>query len=86
MESINRKILSQIDILSRASLASPIEVNKKFKLDEIELGDRLLHLKRLRYIRVEKNGSAPDKSLPNGICSVSITDDGRQFLKKLKYI
>ena len=86
MESINRKILSQIDILSRASLASPIEVNKKFKLDEIELGDRLLHLKRLRYIRVEKNGCAPDKSLPNGICAVCITDDGRQFLKKLKYI
>jgi len=86
MESINRKILSQINILSRISLASPLEVNKTFKLEEIELGDRLLYLKRLRYINVEKNCCFPEKSLLNGICGVSITDDGRQFLKKLKYI
>ena len=86
MESINRKILSQINILSRMSLASPLEVNKTFKLDEKEFGDRLLYLKRLRYIRVEKSSYAPEKSLPNGICAVSITDDGRQFLRRLKYI
>ncbi|MDD1753162.1 MAG: hypothetical protein LUQ38_08765 [Methanotrichaceae archaeon] len=86
MESINRKILGEINILSRMSLVSPLEVNKTFKLDEIEFGDRLLYLKRLRYIRVEKNSCAPEKSLPNGICAISITDDGRQFLRRLKYI
>jgi hypothetical protein len=86
MESINRRILGEINVLSRMSLVSPHEINKTFKLDEIEFGDRLLYLKRLRYIRVEKSSCPPEMSLPNGICAVSITDDGRQFLRRMKYI
>ncbi len=86
MESINKKILGEINILSKISCVNPHEVNKRLKLDEIEFGDRLLYLRRLRYIRVEKSSCAPNMSLPNGICAVSITDDGRQFLSRMKYI
>ncbi len=86
MESINRIILGEINTLSKKSCVDPLEANKTLRLDEIEFGDRLLYLRRLRYINVEKNSCVPNISLPNGICAVSITDDGRQFLKRLNYI
>jgi len=82
MDNIHVKILEAINSLSPKSFVSPIEVNKKVKLDEIEFADRLLSLRRLRYVTVKKDSSAPSKSLPNGICGVSITDDGLQVLQK----
>jgi hypothetical protein len=86
MDNIQVKILEAINSLSTKSFVNPIEVNKKVKLDEIEFGDRLLSLRRLRYVTVKKNSAAPDKSLPNGICGVSITDDGRQVLRRRAYL
>jgi hypothetical protein len=86
MESINIKILDKINILSKRSSINPLEANKTLKLDEIELGDRLLYLRRLRYISFEKSSYAPNMSLPNGIHAVRITDDGRQFLRRAKCI
>lgn len=86
MESTNIKILGEINTLSKTSIVSPIEVNKTFKLNEIEFGNRLLYLRRLRYVNVEKSGCDPVNSLPNGICGITITEDGRQFLRRGKYI
>ena len=85
-DNIHIKILEAINSLSTKSYVSPFEVNKRVKLDEIEFGDRLLSLRRLRYVTVKKNSVAPDKSLPNGICGVSITDDGRQVLRRRTYL
>lgn len=86
MDNINIKILGAINSISTFSVISPLEVNKRFKLDEIELGDRLMSLRRLRYVKVERGDHAPGRSLPNGIFGVSITDDGRQYLKRGKYL
>ena len=86
MDNIHVKILQAINSLSPKSFVSPIEVNKKVKLDEIEFGDRLLSLRRLRYVAVKTDSGAPGKSLPNGICGVSITDDGRQVLRRRTYL
>lgn len=86
MDNINIKILGAINTLSTSSVVSPLEVNKTFKLDEIEFGDRLMSLRRLRYVKVERGDYAPSRSLPNGIHGVSITDDGRQYLRRGKYL
>lgn len=86
MDNTNIRILGAINALSSISVVSPIEVNKTMKLSEIEFGDRLLTLRRLRYIKIEKDGYATNTSLPNGIYGVSITDDGRQYLKRGKYL
>jgi hypothetical protein len=86
MDNINIKILGAINTLSSFSVVSPLEVNKKFKLNEIEFGDRLMSLKRLRYVNVERGDQSPGSSLPNGIYGVSITDDGRQYLRRGKYL
>jgi hypothetical protein len=86
MDNIHVKILQAINSLSPKSFVSPVEVNMKVKLDEIEFVDRLLSLRRLRYVTVKKDIDAPDNSLPNGICGVSITDDGRQVLRRRTYL
>lgn len=86
MDNIHVKILEAINSLSPKSYVSPIEVNKKVKLDEIEFVDRLLSLRRLRYVLVKKDGEAPGESFSNGICGVSITDDGRQVLRRRTYL
>jgi hypothetical protein len=86
MDNIHVKILEAINSLSPKSYVSPIEVNKRVKLDEIEFVDRLLSLRRLRYVLVKKDSEAPDKSLHNGICGVSITDDGLQVLRRRTYL
>ncbi|MCJ7444537.1 MAG: hypothetical protein MUO26_08415 [Methanotrichaceae archaeon] len=86
MESTNIKILGEINARSKTSIVSPIEVNKTFKINEIEFGNRLLHLRRLRYVKVEKSDCDPVNGLPNGICGIAITEDGRQFLRRGKYI
>jgi hypothetical protein len=86
MDNIHVKILEAINSLSPKSYVSPVEVNEKIKLDEIEFVDRLLSLKRLRYVTVKKDSDAPGKSFPNGICGVSITDDGRQVLRRRTYL
>jgi hypothetical protein len=86
MDNINIKILGAINTISSFSVVSPIEVNKKFRLDEIELGDRLMSLRRLRYVKVERGDHSPERSLPNGIYGVSITDDGKQYLRRGKYL
>ena len=86
MDNIHVKILEAINSLSPKSYVSPIEVNEKVKLDEIEFVDRLLSLRRLRYVLVKEDSEAPGKSLPNGICGVSITDDGLQVLRRRTYL
>lgn len=86
MDNIHVKILEAINSLSPKSFVSPVEVNEKVKLDEIEFVDRLLSLRRLRYVIVKKDGDATNKSISNGICSVSITDDGRQVLRRRPYL
>jgi hypothetical protein len=86
MDNIHVKILEAINSLSPKAFVSPIEVNEKVKLDEIEFVDRLLSLRRLRYVTVKKDCNGPDKGLPNGICGVSITDDGLQVLRRRTYL
>jgi hypothetical protein len=86
MDNIHLKILEAINSLSPKSFVSPVEINKKVKLDEIEFVDRLLSLRRLRYVIVKKESGSPGKSFPNGICGVSITDDGRQVLRRRTYL
>lgn len=86
MDNIHVKILEAINSLSPKSFVSPVEVNEKVKLDEIEFVDRLLSLRRLRYVTVKKDSDATNKSISNGICGVSITDDGRQVLRRRTYL
>jgi len=86
MDSTNIKILRKVNALSARSSVSPAEVNEMVKLNETEFGDRLLQLRRLRYLLVEKGDIKPEGGLPNGIQAISITEDGRQFLRRGNYL
>jgi hypothetical protein len=86
MDSTNIRILRMVNKLSSRSTVSPTEVNKNVKLNEIEFGDRLLQLRRLRYLIVEKGDLSQESCLPNGIHGISITEVGRQYLRRGNYL
>ena len=84
MDSVDRKILAAIHNASPKLFVSPIKVNEVLKLDSIQLGNRLMLLKKSGHVDIITSDYPSSLTLPNAISKVYITDLGRQSLKKKK--
>jgi DNA-binding Lrp family transcriptional regulator len=84
MDEIDIKILAAIDKVSPKLFVSPIKVNEVLKLNETELGDRLMLLKKSGHVDILTGEYSSSLTLPNLITKVYLTDLGRQSLKETK--
>ena len=82
MDDIDTNILEAINTVSTKSFVSPIRVNEILKLDAIELGNRLVLLKKSGHIDLITSEYISSQTLPNLISKVYITESGRQSLMK----
>ena len=80
MENIDKKILKAINKASPKSFTSPVKVNEVLKLDENELGDRLMKLKKSGHVDILISDYPSSLSLPNAISKVFLTELGRKVL------
>jgi DNA-binding Lrp family transcriptional regulator len=84
MDEIDIKILAAIGKVSPKLFVSPIKVNEVLKLNETELGDRLMLLKKSGHVDILTGEYSSSLTLPNLITKVYLTDLGRQSLKETK--
>jgi RIO-like serine/threonine protein kinase len=84
MDEIDLKILAAIDKVSPKFFVSPVKVNEVLGLDETELGDRLMLLKKSGHVDILTGEYSSSLTLPNLITKVYLTDLGRQSLKEAK--
>lgn len=82
MDDLDRKILEAINTVSPKSFISQVKVNDVLKMNETELGNRLMHLKKSGHVDIMTSEYPSSLTLPNAICKVYLTDLGRQTLKK----
>ena len=82
MENIDKKILKAINKASPKSFISPVKVNEVLKLDENELGNRLMKLKKSGHVDILISDYPSSLSLPNAISKVFLTELGRKTLKE----
>ena len=81
MDDQDLKILGAMDAISSMSFVSPIEVNEIIKLDKLELGNRLMLMKKSGHVDVITRDFVSSLTLPNFIAKVKLTDLGRRALK-----
>jgi hypothetical protein len=81
MDDIDVEILKAIEIVSPKRAISPVKVNEVLKLDEIELGTRLMQLKKSGYMDILISDYPSSLTLPNAISKVFLTELGRKVLK-----
>jgi hypothetical protein len=84
MDELNLKILKAINAKSPTSFVSPLQVNETLGLNAIELGDRLMLLKKSGEVDIITKEYVSSMTLPNFIAKVKLTDPGRNALKKKK--
>jgi hypothetical protein len=82
MDSTDIDILKAIETLSPKCFMSPVKVNEVLKLDEIELGDRLMKLRKSGHVDILISDYPSSLSLPNAISKVFVTELGRKVLKE----
>jgi DNA-binding Lrp family transcriptional regulator len=82
MDEIDKKILQAINTVSPKLFVSPVKVNEILKLDETELGDRLMVLKRSGHVDIMTGEYSSRLTLPNLITKVYLTELGRQSLRE----
>lgn len=82
MDEQDLKILGAMNAISSMSFVSPIEVNEKVKLDKIELGNRLMLMKKSGLVEVITRDFVSSMTLPNFIAKIKITDLGQRALKE----
>jgi len=82
MDTIDLVILKAIETLSPKRSTSPVKVNEILKLDEVELGDRLLKLRKSGHVDILISDYPSSLTLPNAISKVFVTDLGRRALKE----
>jgi DNA-binding Lrp family transcriptional regulator len=82
MDEIDIKILQAIDMVSPKLFISPVKVNEVLKLDETELGDRLMVLKKSGHVDIMTGEYSSSLTLPNLITKVYLTELGRQSLRE----
>ena len=70
MDKLDLKILEAINALSPTSFVSAIEVSDKVKMDNKELGDRLMVLKALGHVEIITKEFMSSMTLPNFIAKV----------------
>lgn len=66
--------------ISPMSFVSPIEVNEIVKLDKMELGERLMLMKKSGHVEVITRDFVSSMTLPNFIAKIRLTDLGRRAL------
>jgi RIO-like serine/threonine protein kinase len=81
MDEMDIKILAAIDKVSPKLFVSPVKVNEILRLNETELGDRLMILKKSGLVDILTGEYSSSLTLPNHIRKVYLTDLGRQSLK-----
>jgi len=82
MDTTDLDILNTIETLSPKRSISPVKVNDVLKLDEVELGDRLLKLRKLGHVDILISDYPSSLTLPNAISKVFVTELGRKTLKE----
>ena len=81
MDDQDLKILGAVNAISSMSFVSPIDVNEIVKLDRMELGDRLMLMKKSGHVDVITRDFVSSMTLPNFIAKIKITDLGLRTLK-----
>jgi DNA-binding Lrp family transcriptional regulator len=81
MDEIDIKILEAINTVSPKLFVSPVKVNEVLRLNETELGDRLMLLKRSGHVDIMTGEYSSSLTLPNLITKVYLTELGRQSLR-----
>jgi DNA-binding Lrp family transcriptional regulator len=84
MDDTDIKILKAIDAKSPKSFISPVKINESLKLDEVELGNRLMLLKKTGHVDLMTSEYVSSMTLPNFISKIMLTDLGRKSLKGKK--
>ena len=82
MDTTDLNILNAIETVSPKRSISPVKVNEVLKLDENELGDRLMKLKKSGHVDILISDYPSSLSLPNAISKVFLTELGRKTLKE----
>ncbi len=82
MDDTDKKIIKTINSLSPKSFVSPVRVDELLRLNETELGNRLMALKRSGYIDILTSDYVSSTTLSNSISKVCLTELGRQSLKE----
>lgn len=82
MDDQDLKILGAMNAISPTSFVSPIEVNEIIKLDKVELGDRLMLMKKSGHVDIVTRDFVSSMTLPNFIAKIRLTDLGRRALKE----
>jgi RIO-like serine/threonine protein kinase len=82
MNNQDLRILDAINTLSPTTFVSATEVSDKVEMDRIELGDRLMVLKKSGHVEIITRDYISSMTLPNFIAKARITEQGRKALKK----
>jgi uncharacterized protein YwlG (UPF0340 family) len=82
MDDQDLKILGAMNEISPMSFVSPIEVNEIVKLNKMDLGDRLILMKKSGHVDVVTRDFVSSMTLPNFIAKIKLTDLGRRALKE----
>lgn len=80
MDVKDLKILGAMSNISPMSFVSPIEVNEIVRLDKMELGERLMLMKKSGHVEVITRDFVSSMTLPNFIAKIRLTDLGRGAL------
>jgi hypothetical protein len=81
MDDLDLKILETIITVSPKSFISPVKANAVLKMDETDLGNRLMQLKKSGHVDIMTSEYPSSLTLPNAISKVYLTDLGRKALK-----
>ena len=82
MDTIDLDIMKAIETVSLKRFISPVKVNEVLKLDEVELGDRLMKLRKSGHVDILISDYPSSLTLPNAISKVFATDLGRRALRE----
>ena len=82
MDTTDLDILKAIELLPPKRSISPVKVKEILKLDENELGNRLMKLRKSGHVDILISDYPSSLTLPNAISKVFVTDLGRKALKE----
>ena len=82
MDTIDLDIMKAIETVSSKHFISPVKVNEVLRLDEVELGDRLMKLRKSGHVDILISDYPSSLTLPNAISKVFVTELGRKTLKE----
>ena len=84
LNNLDAKILKAIKTISPTSFVSAVELSDRVKIDKMELGDRIMNLKKSGEVDIVTKEFVSSITLPNFIAKVRLTEAGRAALKKIR--